>query len=161
LFGALSLIKRDPSFGLKESNQYLNRYGAPVFEINHSKIQLILPMLYLYKFDPITIVQEVMKNLWEKLIPKEKQKILMLSNQSIVIDYLAKMLSSKLWKEREAACTALESFLPQRDWKIIQPSFLLLWNNGLKVLDDVRMSTRMSSLNFMKVFFLLKINFIA
>ena len=66
-------------------------------------------------------------------------------------------MCSPLWRERDSACLALESLIPQRSWQSLKEFMPELWSNGLKVLDDVRTSTRMAALDFMKVLFNLAI----
>jgi proteasome component ECM29 len=60
-------------------------------------------------------------------------------------------LTNKSWREREAACSALEAFMPQRSWLTMRPLVEGLWNRGMNVLDDVRDSTRVAAIGFMKV----------
>lgn len=108
-------------------------------------------MLYLSKFDPTTVVRDVMRLLWDKLIPSDQQKKLLLQHHKAILNHLSFHLTSNSWKERESSCLALEAFLPQKDWNIIKPYAKDLWLKGMKVIDDVRISIRMASLNFMKV----------
>jgi hypothetical protein len=60
-------------------------------------------------------------------------------------------LQSKQWREREAACAALEALLPRCSWGVsVFPHLERLLLDGLRVLDDVRDSTRSAALNFFK-----------
>ena len=127
-----------------------NRYKAPSSDIDQSRLDSLLPMLYISRFDPTTVIKDVMRLLWDKLIPLDQQKKLLLIHHKAVLNHLSVNLTSKSWKERESACSALESFIPHKDWNILKPFLKDLWMKGMKVIDDVRPSIRMASLNFMK-----------
>lgn len=166
LFLVLSLIKRDPTLSLPSNQSMLAKYSAPfTYYESNSEIDTfmkisrtvvdILPTLYHAKFDPNNTVRPVMIDLWKtminKFISQHEFSILDLI-QSKIVTYLIQCLHSKLWRDREAACLAFESFLPQRSWSIsIFPFLNELFCSGLRVLDDVRDSTRLSALSFMKV----------
>ena len=70
------------------------------------------------------------------------------------------------WKDREAACLALEAFISQRKWTELFPYISRLWQagiaknitlhldngkTGMQVLDDIRDSTRIAAIGFTKV----------
>jgi hypothetical protein len=61
-----------------------------------------------------------MTKLWEKLIIVRGLKHLLPVLQKEIIVYLSRCLKSSLWSEREAACNALEAFLPLRPWAIVR-----------------------------------------
>ena len=92
-----------------------------------------------------------MTQLWHLLIPSQQQSALLNLHTQAVLAHLAASLGSKQWREREAACAGLEAFLPTRSWRRVRASLLLLWVRGMRVLDDLRDSTRRAALGFMKV----------
>jgi hypothetical protein len=94
---------------------------------------------------------QVMTQLWRLLIPAQQQSALLSLYTPQVLAHLAASLASKQWRDREAACVALEAFLPTKTWSRVRPSLLLLWTRGMRVLDDVRDSTRRAAIGFMKV----------
>ena len=153
VFAVLSLVRRDPSFGCvgSETEHMFCRYKAPMATIDKTKTKTLLPMLYQAKFDPTSAIREVMRNLWAKLIPPETESALLSSLDTEVLKYLASNLTCPQWRDRESACLALEMFIPQRAWSRIRPSLEQLWGAGMRVLDDIRDSTRLAALSFMKV----------
>ena len=76
VFGVLSLIRRDPSFGAAESDTeaLYKCYMAPHATVERSKIKSLLPMLMLAKNDPYKSVRDVMKALWNILVTPEYQR---------------------------------------------------------------------------------------
>jgi hypothetical protein len=92
-----------------------------------------------------------MAQLWRLLIPSQQQSALLTLYTPEVLAHLAASLSSKQWRDREAACVALEAFLPTKTWSRVRATLMLLWTSGMRVLDDVRDSTRKAAVGFMKV----------
>jgi hypothetical protein len=152
VFGVLSLIRRHPSFGATDtpSEEVYRRYRPAIARVPVAKMQTLLPMLFAARFDPYDTVREVMRELWDVLVPAENAHLTILL-QSRIMRHLAGMLSSPVWRDREAACVALENFLVRRSWKQVRPRLETLWRGGMRVLDDVRDSTRMASLGLVKV----------
>lgn len=153
VFAVLSLIRRDPSFGCTGSDTeaiYIT-YKPPIAKIDKNKTKALLPMLYQARFDPTSAIRDVMRSLWTILIPSETESSMLRGHESEIIKYLANSLSSPQWRDREASCLALESFIPQRTWTKIRPYLEVLWEGGMRVLDDVRDSTRLAAVGFMKV----------
>lgn len=162
LFTVLSLIRRDPSFTADPNYFLFCKYDPPrrycdkasAADKKMSFIE-VLPALFHAKFDPNTIVRPVMKELWDTIIdmyfPTEKVTIIDFMQSKKLFKLLHQQLSSKLWRDREAACLALHSILPHRDWcSAILPHVKKLFISGLFILDDVRESTRGAALSFMK-----------
>lgn len=151
VFAVLALIRRDPSFGVGETTALRFNYQAPIAHIEISKAKNLIPSLFLAKHDPSPPVKALMKQLWDTLIVERGLQKLLIASQNGIIKYLCLSLGSKQWREREAACTALESFLPLRPWAVVRLFGHDLWNAGMAVLDDVRESTRIAAIGFMKV----------
>jgi len=108
-------------------------------------------MLFASRFEPNAAVRELIRTLWDKLVPAAEQKFILSENISKILKHLCNKLDCAQWRDRESACLALESILPQRAWSTILPFMNELWLNGLRVLDDVRLSTRDAALGYMKV----------
>ena len=151
VFAVLALIQRDPSFGIGETNNLRLIYQAPMIRIEKSKIRGLIPSLYLAKHDPSPPVKMLMKQLWESLVIIPGLQKYLITLQAEVIKYLCLSLSSKQWREREASCAALESFLPLRPWSVVRVMGEELWQAGILVLDDIRDSTRLAAVGYMKV----------
>lgn len=161
LFTVLSLIRRDPSFTADPNyflyckydppRRYCDKASAADKKVSFTEV---LPALFHAKFDPNSVVRPVMKELWDTVVdmyfPTEKVTIIDFM-QSKLLKLLHQQLSSKLWRDREAACLALDSILPHRDWcSTVLPYVKKLFISGLLILDDVRESTRGAALSFMK-----------
>eukprot|EP01038_Epipyxis_sp_PR26KG_P004446 gene4446-6289_t len=151
LFAVLSLIKRDPSFGIGYTFDLSQTYKPKAPRMDEKTLGLIIPMLYHSRFDPMTVVRDVMSQLWKLLIRQEKQKSILNQHQQAIMELLLKNLESRSWRDREASCLAFESFIPQRPWPALLPIAEQLWNKGMNVLDDIRDSTRIAAIGFMKV----------
>lgn len=151
VFAVMSLIRRDPSFGTGETLAIYNIYKAPAARVESDKIQTLMPTLFLFKHDPHPVIRDVMRSLWEKLITSEFLPLMSGPLQSEILVYCQRHLTSTLWREREAACLALESFLPQKSFALLRPVLSSLWLSGMSVLDDMRDTTRMASIGFLKV----------
>ena len=219
VFGVLAIVRRDPSFGLRETAALQAEYAPPQLRVPTAQLHRILPALFHAKFDPNTVARPVMQELWERLIQRGSShsaavvaeapaagnsgasassssspsstpttaaafpsasapaaglagvvidsggdsggdsgdglgggyRALLVRHQDAIVLYLCQQLGSAAWRDREAACLALESFLPQRAWLgCVRRRLDLLWNRGLRVLDDMRESTRAAALGFMK-----------
>jgi len=154
VFGVLSLIRRDPAFGAVEGDTELLYVGykPPLARVERARIKELIPMLFLAKHDPYPTVKEVMKRLWDMLVTPEYQRfVLSIPLQNKIVDFLGSNLITPVWRDREAACSALEIFLVQRSWPQLRPRINLLWAGGMAVLDDVRDSTRLAALGYVKV----------
>lgn len=152
VFTILSLIRRDPAFGAADSDTDLlyAAYQAPMTRVDRPKMKRLLPMLFMAKYDPYPSIREVMRSLWDILVTPEYARLVILL-QGRILDLLVSSLTSTIWRDREAACLALESFLVRRTWTHIRPRLLRLWKGAMNVLDDIRDSTRLASLGYIKV----------
>lgn len=151
VFAVLSLIQRDPSFGVGETSNLRYIYRAPITHIEKDKIKDLIPSLFLAKYDPSPPVKALMRQLWETLVTAQGLQKLLPNLQGAVIKYLCLCLSSKQWRDREASCAALEAFLPLRPWSVVRNIGDELWQSGMSVLDDIRDSTRLAAVGYMKV----------
>jgi len=150
VFGCFSLLRRDPSFGVGETEVLYNRYKPAMAKINASRIKAILPILYMSKYEPLQQIREVMRSLWDALITPDLQIFVAASHKEF-LKHFAANLASKSWREREAACLALESYLPQRNWNTdVKPFVEPLFLEGLRVIDDMRDSVRTAAIGFMR-----------
>lgn len=114
----------------------------------------MIPSLYcLFMLAVMLCVVQVMTQLWHMLLPPRQQSVLLGLYTAEVLAYLSSCLASRQWRDREAACTALEAFLSTKTWgqEGVRGALLGLWTGGMRVLDDVRDSTRRASVGFMKV----------
>lgn len=157
LFAVLALIHRDPVFGTGTSREFYRKYASPQVRFPSAKLVQMMPMLYHARFDPNGTVRPVMRALWDSLMEQhfpQQQHLQLDLIQRRVVAFLGQKLHSAQWRDREAACLALEAFLPRRSWSIsVFPQLEELFNSGLRVLDDMRDSTRTAAIAYTKVCF--------
>jgi hypothetical protein len=151
----LALIHRDPVFGTGASRAFYQKYAAPHVTFSTAKLVQMLPMLYHARFDPNNTVRPVMRALWDTLMEQhfpQQQHVQLDLIQKKVVTFLCQKLNSAQWRDREAACLALEAFLPRRSWAVsVFPQLEELFRAGLRVLDDTRDSTRTAAVAYTKV----------
>jgi proteasome component ECM29 len=150
IFGLLALIRSDPSFGVGSTERLFDQYRVPDIEIEEHKLVKVIPMLYALRFEPNPTVRELMRTLWSKLFRSSTLKAVVNAHLEEIIKYLCSKMCSPIWRDRDSSCLALESLIPQRSWSVLNKYMSELWYNGLRVLDDVRISTRMAALDLMK-----------
>ena len=61
MFAVLALVRRDPSFGLYETQALRTQYTPPIARIHPNRIKQLLPTLYLAKYDPSAAIRDLMK----------------------------------------------------------------------------------------------------
>ena len=153
VFTVLTLVKRDIEYGAPGSDTevYYNRYKPTSPTISYENMYKILPNLYLAKFNPVTSIREVMKSVYATIITDDNKMVLQSLHKNI-INTLSLNLVSMSWKDRQAACHALDEYLHYTffNWTVLKPYAEALFVNGLRVLDDIRDSVRVAALGFMK-----------
>lgn len=159
---ALSLVKNDLTFGITPGYTYLLDqfcYSLPeTLPLTKQQILTLIPMLYVSKYDPNTAVREIMIGVWEKLLsqdPSMSEIEYIATNQERIIQYiLTTGIHHPTWREREASCLALEAFLLTSTvrWEVLFTHLETLLVKGLKVIDDIRESTRLAAMKMMKIF---------
>ena len=79
-----------------------------------------------------------MRALWEDVLGTDA-KVLINETEEEIIKYLLSKLSSRNWKDRQAACNAFEAFLPKRPWIPTLCKYAeRIWLAGMVVLEDER-----------------------
>jgi hypothetical protein len=154
LFAMISLIKRDPNHSCIGNSTALaelySEYRPTAIEFDHQNITSIIPVIFQHRYDPTTSIRDVMKVLWDQIVlAKHPQAIW--TFETAILDHLVHNLSSAQWRDREAACNALEVFLPQRPWQAIRKRMDVLWTAALRLIDDLRESTRAAGMKYAKV----------
>lgn len=147
----MSLVRNDISFGTGESAPIFAVYRHPVVTIEPSRVDALIPQLYLAKFDPINSVRDVMKEVWSQLVRSSDAEVLIRFAHPILNHAIDNLLNSH-WREREAACLALETVLTNKSWVDIHNYSVSLLTKGIRVMDDLRESTRKAAAIFMKTF---------
>lgn len=68
-----------------------------------------MPKLYRYQYDPNPRVRDAMTHIWRALVDDPKQALD--SHFAAVVRELLKDMGGRLWRNREAACSALADLL--------------------------------------------------
>jgi proteasome component ECM29 len=148
-FSLLYLLLDGNIFGNKK---LVKRYCPFPVRLHVDRIRKLLPMLFMCKFDPTAKIRELMRKLWDTVVAPlfEVQVQTSVAVQNEIIKFLITSLGNYNWRERETACLALDSYLVLRSWHIIFPYLTELWSLGLRAIDDLRESTKLAALSFMK-----------
>lgn len=148
----VSLVKCDPTFGQNKSYLTSLQYTMPIFAFDKNRVHALIPFMYMAKFDPVTSVREIIQSMWEKFVGSE-EGLFVKENEQKIIEYLSSNMLNPSWREREAACIALDAILLNKQWFVMKSHMGGLISKGLKVMDDLRESTRKVATNLMKMFF--------
>ncbi|XP_076089191.1 proteasome adapter and scaffold protein ECM29-like isoform X1 [Mytilus galloprovincialis] len=100
----------------------------------------IVPRLYRYQFDPNPKIQQAMSSIWNALIQDNKDAVDKFISQ-ILYD-LNKNLTSTQWRIRESSCLAVNDLLRGRPLDDVVDQLPELWENCLRVRDDIKESVR-------------------
>ena len=137
VFAVLALVRRDPSFGTGETLALSRSYRAPIARLDRLKTKELIPALFLAKHDPSPPIRDIMRQLWDILVTAAGLQTLVTTTlQGVVLAHLVRSLSSPQWRDREAACVALEGYLPLRSWSIVRVHCETLWLAGLSTLGN-------------------------
>lgn len=138
---------------------------AQIKEVLQPHLGKLLPRILRAKHDPNPQTREQMSALWVALTGGGAEARAAISKHLIVaIDELVSETSSKMWRIRAGACSALAEIIVGRDWESLgggeailndddlhSPSkvfagvrLLRLWRVSMRALDDVRTNVRES-----------------
>lgn len=104
-------------------------------------LDVIIPKLYRYQFDPNPKVQSAMSSIWNALVP-DGHKSVPEHFLKILLE-LNKSMMSQLWRVRESSCLALNELLRVCDMNNELTFLVPLWKTILKVVDDMKESVRL------------------
>ncbi|CAK0785632.1 hypothetical protein CVIRNUC_008843 [Coccomyxa viridis] len=103
-------------------------------------IAQLVPKLYRYQHDPNPRVRDAMTHIWRTLIDNPKE-VVDEHFTAIVKEVLAEM-GGRLWRNREAACSALSDLMQGRRFAQVQPHLQQMWEMTMRAMDDVKESCR-------------------
>jgi hypothetical protein len=111
----------------------------------------LLPRLYCLRFDPNPHSRQVMRRLWDTLLPgrPRQQRAVARRWGDVIGGCLARATSGGKWREREAALEALSELSGRGGddaWAALGPWVEPLWQCALGGLDDVRESAKAAAL---------------
>ncbi len=149
LMQAMPLVRCDVSFGVGDSTLSYLKFRHPKVIVVSSRIPALVPMLYIAKFDPVVSVRNVMKEVWAHVVGNHESVLISKCARDIIAHACANILNPH-WRERESACLALESLLHLQSWDDLKDLMSDLLTKGLKIMDDLRESTRKEAILLMK-----------
>jgi hypothetical protein len=172
LMTALSLVRFDLVFGKNETYYIAKLFPLPDFsnQLSLTKLNEIIPMLYIAKFDPVQTIREIMQTVYQQFLASHNEKDIFFPPSSAaspststsvnptvkaLFQLFNQNLLNPLWRERDATCFALENFLlsyaSHLSYNALLKEYLPIFlEKGLKLLDDLRESTRKIASNLMK-----------
>ena len=103
----------------------------------------IIPKLYRYQYDPTPRIQQSMASIWAALVP-ETQKTIDKFLPEILAE-IQKEITSPQWRVRESCCTGLTELLRGRTLESATDTLSLLWQDVIRVMDDIKESVRLAA----------------
>ena len=132
-----------------------NRQRGVAFSLQHianraqidlsSHLASFVPKLYRMTHDPNAKVQESMRSIWAALLGEGAHKLVDEHLEAILAECTREMLNRSVWRNRESACRALADALVGRRFEEVESTLKLLWENSLKVRDDIKESVRLAA----------------
>jgi proteasome component ECM29 len=136
--------RRGASFGIAEVA------GEAGMEAMREQLGTIVPRLYRSRFSPDSKTRLAMHRLWESLVGKDEKTIIEKYFSDIVTVTLP-ALANQQWREREAACEALNDLLSiGRKAQEVLPFLDRLWESSMLVADDIKETVQLAAVKLVK-----------
>ncbi|XP_067931568.1 proteasome adapter and scaffold protein ECM29-like [Watersipora subatra] len=100
----------------------------------------IVPRLYRYTFDPNIKIQTAMRGIWNAVVAESKPTIDKYLKE--ILEDLLGNLTNNQWRVRESCCLAVNDLIRGRQLDSVIDQLPDLWHVMLKLLDDIKESTR-------------------
>ncbi|KAL1527860.1 hypothetical protein AB1Y20_009236 [Prymnesium parvum] len=104
----------------------------------------LVPTLYRYTFDPNPKIAAAMKQVWEALVPEPKKALA--AHFNAVLSHVREGLTDRLWRSREASCSALAELLSGRTYDEVGEVMGEIQQKLMRALDDIKESVRKAAL---------------
>ncbi|KAH7672010.1 proteasome component ECM29 protein [Dioscorea alata] len=127
--------KRGAAFGFSKIAKHAGDALQP-------HLQLLIPRLVRYQYDPDKNVQDAMGHIWKSIIADTKKTID--AHFDIIIDDLLMQSGSRLWRSREASCLALADIIQGRKFDQVSKYLKKIWTAAFRAMDDVKETVRNS-----------------
>ncbi|CAK7330671.1 unnamed protein product [Dovyalis caffra] len=103
-------------------------------------LQLLIPRLVRYQYDPDKNVQDAMAHIWKSLVADPKRTI----DQYLdfIVDDLIIQCGSRLWRSREASCLALADIIQGRKFDQVGKHLKKIWTAAFRAMDDIKETVR-------------------
>lgn len=100
----------------------------------------LIPRLYRYMYDPNTLVQLSMTQIWNSLV---KDHTATVKNYfPIILKELLKSMGNKEWRVRQASAAGLNDLLQQSPIESYESYTEEIWNMSFRAMDDIKESVR-------------------
>jgi len=103
----------------------------------------IIPKLYRYQYDPTPRIQQSMSSIWAALVPETQKTVDKFLPE--ILTELQKELTSPQWRVRESCCVGLTELLRGRSLESAPETLTLLWQDIIRVMDDIKESVRVAA----------------
>lgn len=100
----------------------------------------LFPKLYRMSYDPSVAVQDAMSGIIKSLVEDVRPAVDKYYPQ--VMAECVSSISGRLWRNREAACSAAADALSGRPHELVAPHLETLWSLALRALDDIKETVR-------------------
>ncbi|RYE96402.1 MAG: hypothetical protein EOO41_04630, partial [Methanobacteriota archaeon] len=108
----------------------------------------LLPRLYRYQYDPNERAREGMTRLWMAAVPDPRAAVA--EHIHVILTECIAASQGDQWREREAACLALNDALHGREAADVAPHMVPLWKAAVRAIDDVKESVRIAGIMLLK-----------
>ncbi|KAF9665771.1 hypothetical protein SADUNF_Sadunf16G0158400 [Salix dunnii] len=103
-------------------------------------LQLLIPRLVRYQYDPDKNVQDAMAHIWKSLVADPKRTID--QHLDLIVDDLIIQCGSRLWRSREASCLALADIIQGRKFEQVGKHLKKIWTAAFRAMDDIKETVR-------------------
>ncbi|KAJ0985238.1 hypothetical protein J5N97_003594 [Dioscorea zingiberensis] len=127
--------KRGAAFGFSKIAKHAGDVLQPY-------LQLLIPRLVRYQYDPDKNVQDAMGHIWKSIVADTKKTIE--EYFDIIMDDLLMQSGSRLWRSREASCLALADIIQGRKFDQVSKYLKKIWTAAFRAMDDIKETVRNS-----------------
>ncbi|GIL84022.1 hypothetical protein Vretifemale_12732, partial [Volvox reticuliferus] len=137
--------RRGAAFGFAGIARLASRGGGAPGEALAKHLAVLVPKLYRYTHDPNPRVAEAMVAIWRSLV--DDPRVTLDKHFAAIMTDLLREMGGRLWRNRQAACSALGDLLQGRRWPELSPYLSQIWTMTFRALDDIKDSVRRAALS--------------
>ncbi|RKP32447.1 ARM repeat-containing protein [Metschnikowia bicuspidata] len=132
------ISRRGMAFGL---GKILSKSSLDTLLAHDSQlIQILVPKLYRFRFDPSNLVSQSMNDIWKALFPDSSATV-KTHFESMLAEVL-KGMGNREWRVRQASIAALENLLQFQPFERYEQHLEAIWNMTFRCMDDIKDSVR-------------------
>ncbi|GLI60137.1 hypothetical protein VaNZ11_002209, partial [Volvox africanus] len=137
--------RRGAAFGFAGIARLASRSGGAPGEALAKHLAALVPKLYRYTHDPNPKVAEAMVAIWRSLV--DDPRVTLDKHFAAIMTDLLREMGGRLWRNRQAACSALGDLLQGRRWQELSPYLSQIWIMTFREMDDIKDSVRRAALS--------------